>query len=71
MTMEERRALEGILTRRAASGHRAAESWNIAVETLKNVTHENAESGNRDAPVGDPCGVVVNCISSETQIEHP
>ena len=32
-------------------------NWNIAVETPENVTHENAECGNRDAPVGDPCGV--------------
>ena len=55
----------------------------MAVKTSRNITHENAESGNRVAlagdpcgvvvswntPAGDPCGVVVSCISPETQIE--
>ena len=30
---------------------------------------DNDECGNRVAPAGDPCGVVVNCISPGTQIE--
>ena len=41
------------------------------METPGDVTHDNDESGNRVAPAGDPCGVVVGCSPETFRVQLP